>query len=389
MDLRADRRGYLDACSDLTLVCNGGNVVTNRFTMLVSCGLVRDLHESFADRPSIPVDIPFENVQLAIDLIHGTREVKDILDLPSLKRAVDTLMFLDCDSYTTALSHAIWMILVESTEFNDLVEYSDYVLIKPYVVKSFYERARALKPHWNSFKRLFDNVRVTPAIAKVAIDALSVHFNPYLIFDHLIRKIPPSLRVSTNIAEIFSAYRCGAFFHPAEMAMCLDIAGKECDTADRNFLEMLSNVSQSLSKFDPVPVRPHVGTTIYLPNANLTSSLVSIEKSRGRSLIRCDTSRKLRFVLDRSTGVVTGKLSPLAFETAGEVFLKCTVISLADSVPVSAEIFRRFVIGELDTEPVDFVDGTFTIFPEEETEFRSIAVSPDLAFWRIDILKSS
>lgn len=218
----------LDSLDDCTVICGhtSERVRANTFVLVQNCDIFRMAYEDMMEEGSR--EFPAPNVegrimQLLVNLLHKKIHPSDITSIDDLLEVFEAMRYLACTYKRHKLSQQLWELVRQLPASNESM--ATIVKTAPHLLEThpreFLSKSRVVsKMRFDTFRRVFDSVDMSPDMAKTCMSETMAHFSPLLILHALVHVAPPGLKFHT-VLECLSLYKVGCYFHPAEYLMGL------------------------------------------------------------------------------------------------------------------------------------------------------------------------
>lgn len=218
----------LDSLDDCTVICGhtSERVRANTFVLVQNCDIFRMAYEDMLEDESR--EFPAPNVegrimQLLVNLLHKKIHPSDITSIDDLLEVFEAMRYLACTYKRHKLSQQLWELVRQLPASNESM--GTIVKTAPHLLEThpreFLSKSRVVsKMRFDTFRRVFDSVDMSPDMAKTCMSETMAHFSPLLILHALVHVAPPGLKFHT-VLECLSLYKVGCYFHPAEYLMGL------------------------------------------------------------------------------------------------------------------------------------------------------------------------
>jgi hypothetical protein len=274
----------LEECADLKFKCGDGSIIhANRFTMLSTCPVLRQVHEETRPDDSFPlIGIPPSWTRIAVDLLHDLKKPSE-LSLQEAEDAQDAFQFFDCKQMRHALSHRLWNFLSKFETQAELVPYIRRIMNDSgnleFKIK-FVKKFMALGPRWVSVREIVRNTDLTLESAAFFMTRFARIYPASIVFREIFERLPLHTRTAQTAMTLISRRVSGVFYHPGELETVMNcvVRYSKSDDHEHSFMKAMLD---TMTDYEDAPPRKVGGTTIQYEYTSRISAHMNIAKKRG------------------------------------------------------------------------------------------------------------
>jgi hypothetical protein len=269
-------------------------VRANTFVLVQNCEIFKMAYEDMIEEGSREFTAPNVSgriMQILVNLIHKKIQPSDIVSIDDILDVFEAMRYLQCGYKKSKLANQLWELVralpVSSSSMDVMIKTA------PQLVEShpreFLSKARVVsKMRFDSYRRVFDAVDMTPELAKTCMQESMAHFSPLLMLHCLVHVTPHGLKFHT-VLECLTLYRVGNYFHPDEFMLALQMLGEYRSMARREIPHYVIDLAKTTLDACHDVNTPQSSSTA-------TGSLVTIEgKPRASFFLRIHRhNRKIR-----------------------------------------------------------------------------------------------
>lgn len=220
----------LDTLDDCVVVAGHDHhrIHANTYIMVQNCDIFRMAYEDMiedATREFHAPNVSGRIMQILVNLLHKKINPSDITSVDDILDVFEAQRYLACGYKRSRLSNQLW----ELVRALDVSTASMRVMVKtaPQLLEShpreFLSKARVVsKLKFETFRKIFEHVDMTPKLAKSCMTESLSHFSPLMMLHILVSTTPPGLKFFT-VLECLSLYKVGCYFHPEEYFLALQM----------------------------------------------------------------------------------------------------------------------------------------------------------------------
>lgn len=382
----------LGECADVRLVCaDGTHIMANKFTMLASCSVLRDMVSEYATLRTIPVpSLESPSATLAVELIHGLLRAQD-LSLDDLERIFTAFEYLGCPMHKKKLLARLWHHLQRTTDPEVLFRHADRILYTEDYRRDYLSKLKSVCPTWTAFKRVFEHVTMSESLASFLMSRLCLYFPLHLVYNALLDAFPRSILTFDMAMRIFGTFRTGVYHHPDEAVSSMNktLEMFPCDAG----VDPLRTISDAFHMYDSSPETKMCATAITFVRSPKTSVLVKMhDPFKGTKSIK--VKQYLRLLVNTVEGFLGGTVDVGVMDIENHrpdtllariMTFSATEYSPYDIIPhtyATTETWREFTHLN-DHDSVDLAAPSVTS-QDDERVLTEALTSPLLKYIRID-----
>lgn len=384
-------KDLLEKCSDIHVRCSDGDLVAaNKFTLLSTCTVLRDMCSEFEDLSVIPMDtLPKRLVEVAIEVIHGVRKIQD-LSLEETELCLEGFDIFGCVILRKKLLSRLWALISKSTSNDEVFRHGERLLFSELHARDYLNKVKSLCPKWKDFKELFQRVQLCESVALLCMWRLCKFFSAHLVFEAILDAFPPHVLTLDTCFKIWGSYRTGVYHHPDEIVMSTNKVLSKFPECER--VHHLQTISDAFGSYETSPGSKLISTTLTFANEPFTSVLIKVyEPFQGTRSLRI--GKFLTLALNTTTGRLSGTLDVNklhAFEHyPTTILLRLTTFVSASNYRydiighsyTTQEVWREYPDVEDTVELEDYLPYTTT---DEEALINALRSADTLRYIRLD-----
>ncbi len=330
--------------NDCRLVCQDGTVYANTYAMVQASTVLSDLFDEMPDtdteetgddtaaetgmRVFFVKHICKATMEHVVGLIQRTLCPTDLKEISDLRAVLVAMDYLGCSTRWKKLVDRLW-ILIRSCPVDEskmhMIENAS--LIIPEYPDAFFHKFRLMCPNWIEYKKLFDEISMTPMLAVVVMTQLMTFF-PMPVLIHAIVTNTPRKHVYNVISGIFKIPRIGSYFHPDELMLAFDVVLQSAThDIDTSIIRAVLESTQGVNT--PTPT-PRIGASmVTFHTKNMASFSFVLDRPLHRTKTVAFSSNTASFTFDPQSSMVETKLKLHKFGETGAavdcVYIRTTV----------------------------------------------------------------